>query len=563
MIHIDCPKCGQKLSAKDDQRGRQIRCPACKSILRIPNEQFADEVLTVLPIDPLNPPPMRDEEDAPRPRRSRRDEDDEDERPRRRESNEDEGAPIWPWIAAGVGGLVVVGVLVMGFLFFLGAHGDHVVMEKPVAMPPELVGIDEIPLGDPNPPPPIVQENPPVVVDPLPLPPKVEPKKEPPGPVVVPDPPMKEEPKKEPKKPLDEPQPPMPPIKKIEPPQPKKVNPDFNLPPPIKIARDGKIKAKTQPSRRFGEVPPQFNKYGALAIHPDGKHFIAGETDGAIRLWNITTGKVAGQFEGNIGPVFQLALSKNGKRLLSGGWDKPDAKIRLWDVDSGKLLKEFAQHENKASSLALSADGQKALSCEWSFPAGPGLFFAWDTADAKPSFRLAGTPDSAIRKVAFYPGEEKFFLLRGNSRQKAGVTILDPVAGQEEWLFEATQDLNPEQIDHWAISDDGQKILLRYRQYLVLLDGRDGKPVRAWHIETSTHGAVAISPNGKLGLASGGASKSGKMFDCFIHVVNLETGKEIARFEGDRAFMPCLFTADSRGVLAAAARMITLWDLPK
>ncbi|MCI0739676.1 MAG: hypothetical protein L0Y72_11570 [Gemmataceae bacterium] len=559
MIHIDCPKCGQKLSAKDDQRGRQIRCPACKSIMRIPNEQITNDVLTVSPIDAISPPPLRDEDDLPRPRRSRRDEEDEDEVPRHSESHEDEGVPIWPWIAAGVAGLVVFGGLAMGFFWFL--HGGvDVAMEKPeIPMAVE----EKMPVGDPDwGPPPAAQGMKQIPIDPPKQPPpKIDPQQEPP-PVIIPDPPVKEETKKVPKKPLDEPQPPMPPIKKIEPPQPKKVNPGFDLPAPIKIARNAPIKAKTQPTRRFGEVPKQINKYGALAIHPDGKHFIAGETDGAIRLWNLSTGRIVGQFDGNKGAVFQLALSKNGKRLLSGGWDNPDAKIRLWDVDSGKLLKEFTQHNHKASSLALSDDGKKALSCDWSFPPGPGLFFAWDTADAKPSFRLAGTPDSSIRKVAFYPGEEKYFLLRGNSRQKAGVTIFDPVAGQEEWLFEATQDVNSEQVDGWAISPDGQKILLRYRQYLVLVDGREGKAVRAWHIETSTRGAVAISPNGKLGLTSGGASKAGKMFDCFIHVVHLESGKEIARFEGDSTFMPSMFTTDSRGVLAAAGRMITLWDLP-
>jgi hypothetical protein len=35
-INFDCPACGQNLDAAEDLAGREVACPACEAVVRIP-----------------------------------------------------------------------------------------------------------------------------------------------------------------------------------------------------------------------------------------------------------------------------------------------------------------------------------------------------------------------------------------------------------------------------------------------------------------------------------------------------------------------------------------------
>jgi WD40 repeat protein len=53
-----------------------------------------------------------------------------------------------------------------------------------------------------------------------------------------------------------------------------------------------------------------------------------------IRLWDVTTGQPVKSL-GKVNPVTELAVSKNGRYLVSGGYD---TSLHLWRLDSGELL---------------------------------------------------------------------------------------------------------------------------------------------------------------------------------------------------------------------------------
>src|SRR5260370_3867591 len=63
-------------------------------------------------------------------------------------------------------------------------------------------------------------------------------------------------------------------------------------------------------------------------------------------------------FTGHSGAVDCLAVSTDGKRVLTGSEDKT---LRLWDADTGKCLRVFEGHTDRVLGAALSPDGQRVL----------------------------------------------------------------------------------------------------------------------------------------------------------------------------------------------------------
>jgi WD40 repeat protein len=94
-----------------------------------------------------------------------------------------------------------------------------------------------------------------------------------------------------------------------------------------------------------------------IAILPDGKHFISAGVQ--LCLWELETGDLIRRFEGHANIIYGMALSKDGRWVLSGGDDKT---VRLWEVASGKEMLRFQKHTAGIRSVALSPDGSLGLS---------------------------------------------------------------------------------------------------------------------------------------------------------------------------------------------------------
>jgi WD40 repeat protein len=66
-----------------------------------------------------------------------------------------------------------------------------------------------------------------------------------------------------------------------------------------------------------------------VGISTDGRLVAAGEADGGLRVWDLTTGKVVRRFDGHTAPVSALVFSWDGKELLSGS---EDGTALVWDL---------------------------------------------------------------------------------------------------------------------------------------------------------------------------------------------------------------------------------------
>lgn len=87
---------------------------------------------------------------------------------------------------------------------------------------------------------------------------------------------------------------------------------------------------------------------------------VASSGDSVIHVWDLTTNKEAPRrFEGHQGRIPAMAISPDGRRLLTGGDDRT---VKLWDAQTGKMIHSFAGHTDTITCVAFSPDGRRAVS---------------------------------------------------------------------------------------------------------------------------------------------------------------------------------------------------------
>lgn len=95
----------------------------------------------------------------------------------------------------------------------------------------------------------------------------------------------------------------------------------------------------------------------SLALSPDGKTLLTGSADKNIRLWDIGTGTRKAEFEGHTNHVLSVAFHPEGKLIASAGSDR---EIKVWDVTTGEQL--ISLGDKKSVHVALQwVDSGKAL----------------------------------------------------------------------------------------------------------------------------------------------------------------------------------------------------------
>lgn len=87
----------------------------------------------------------------------------------------------------------------------------------------------------------------------------------------------------------------------------------------------------------------------ALAISNDGKNLVSGSADKTIILWELETGKLKRTFKGHTDKVWTVAWSKDGKTIASGSADQ---SIRLWNIDNYQPPRILQEHSGWITSLA-------------------------------------------------------------------------------------------------------------------------------------------------------------------------------------------------------------------
>ena len=155
-----------------------------------------------------------------------------------------------------------------------------------------------------------------------------------------------------------------------------------------------------------------------LAFTPDYTRFVVGGGEewnvfsrprrGDLKVFQAHTGKQVFDLKGQGSLVTSVAVTADGKRLVSGGWN---GTAKVWDLETGKELLTLKGHQGGILSVAISPDGKRIVT------AGGGKFYelgdsidyeqsaevkVWDAESGKEVLDLEGQT-KAVRSVAFSP----------------------------------------------------------------------------------------------------------------------------------------------------------------
>jgi RNA polymerase sigma factor (sigma-70 family) len=193
------------------------------------------------------------------------------------------------------------------------------------------------------------------------------------------------------------------------------------------------------PRRLHGHSRPVW----ALAFTRDGRRLLSGGEDGTIRQWDAGTGKEVGSVQGFEDEMHALAYSPDGATFVTGSANRirggllRGAALRLWDAATLKEVRAL-DCKDAVRTADFSPDGRLLCATVWSRPPQPRL---WEVASGKErSFVLAvreGTalgfsPDSKLLAVAAEEPDNSLCLVEIASGQEvcrfkghsAGVTAV-------------------------------------------------------------------------------------------------------------------------------------------
>ncbi len=233
---------------------------------------------------------------------------------------------------------------------------------------------------------------------------------------------------------------------------------------------------------------------------------ITSDRDGAIRGWELDTCKEIFKLSGHKGEVHGLAISADGRRLVSGGADNTFRVIDLTNPkgdDAPKPMnppppdppkppppknparaaenwdQKFAwqAHQKSVRSAMFSPDGKYLAT-----GGDDGRVHIWDAATAK-SLRELGANATKTAPVAglYFSGDGKTLLVAYEGRDKIlsgwGMLYDTTTWAVKRPLLTPTKD----RIRAMAISQDGSRVLSAgFLPYIVVWDAVKGQPVKTF-----------------------------------------------------------------------------------
>jgi len=240
----------------------------------------------------------------------------------------------------------------------------------------------------------------------------------------------------------------------------------------------GKVTA-TFPAR-----PPNGMHKGVVAFSPDASILAFGETDGRIRLFDMSTYAEKHSLNASSDGITALAFSPTGNLLASGSGFSGMETVKLWDVTTGELTNSFSGHNSWVTALAFAPDGQTIASAS-----GDQTIRLWDVAGRKQPSLLRGHLDE-VYSVAFSPNGKT--LLSGS--KDGEVMLWDTTVNRSEDAYATL----PVPVSKFAFAPRGKDLVTLNRDGKIVVWDPAAARQKEIIAAVARDGEMAISPSGEL-----------------------------------------------------------------
>ncbi|NJR66468.1 MAG: protein kinase [Leptolyngbyaceae cyanobacterium CRU_2_3] len=321
-------------------------------------------------------------------------------------------------------------------------------------------------------------------------------------------------------------------------------------------------------STRIAPQHPTSPEMVAVTLGAASRYALSGDAAGAIRLWDIPTGKALSGFKGHQGAVRAIAFSPDGCSVLSGG---DDQIMQLWNVADTSHIHLFDGRERRATdlyrrspfspfaallgkldgftrrlqstthhgtvwSVGFSADGRYVVS-----GGDDRVVKLWDIQTGK-CLRIFQGHKGPVLAVQFTPDRQH--ILSASADQT--IKLWEITTGHEVQTFKGHRHLTS-----IACSADGQYVAAS-ADPLQVWDISTGQRVQSFEMQGSR--SVVFTPEGRFILAGGD--------DQHLRLWEIASGRCLRTFDGHQSGIRAIaLSSDGNYALSADATALKWWAI--
>jgi WD40 repeat protein/tetratricopeptide (TPR) repeat protein len=304
---------------------------------------------------------------------------------------------------------------------------------------------------------------------------------------------------------------------------------------------------------RQGQRPLEGHRgdVNSVAISGDGRRIVSGSADKTVKVWDAERGKELLTLKGHAGEVLGVAISGDGRRVVS--CCSGDETVKVWDAERGRQRFALKGHTAAVLAVAISDDGRRIVSGGGNPQDNtrPGEVKVWDAQTGKELLTLKGHP-GMVGSVAISPdgrrivsgGGQGAGLLKG-THQSGIVKVWDAHSGRELFTLRG----HAGRVNSVAISGDGRRIVSSDRAFVgsgevKVWDAERGRELLTLKEHLNGAGSVAISGDGRRIVSCGFGDRTLKVWDA-------ERGSQLFALKGHTsAVLAAAISGDGRRIVS-------------
>jgi WD40 repeat protein len=277
----------------------------------------------------------------------------------------------------------------------------------------------------------------------------------------------------------------------------------------------------------------------SVAVSPDGRRIVSGSGDNTVAVWDLEAGTLIHQLSGHQRSVSSVAVGPDGRRIVSGSWDKT---VAVWDLEAGTLIHRLSGHQDWVTSVAVSPDGRRIVSGSWDKTVA-----VWDLKAGTLIHQLSGHQDK-VTSVAVSPDGQ--LIVSGSLDRTVAVwdleagTLIHQLSGHQDSVYSV------------AVTPDGRRIISGSVDHTVAVwDLEAGALLHQLSAHRSFVNSVAVSPDGRR-IVSGSNDNT-------VAVWDLEAGTLIHQLSGHQYSVTSVAVSpDGRRVASGSYdNTVAVWDV--